>query len=125
MARPPKARRGPRPEQGAHLLALRQKAGLTQIELAEIVGVTQAAIAVWEWSDAPPRSKDLGSLANALGVTVQDLVLQEGTVASRKPGRVGEVQRLFDEIRQLPRRQQRKIIETVVALVDSYKRKSA
>jgi hypothetical protein len=35
------------------------------------------------------------------------------------------VQRTFDEVRKLPRKQQRKIIETVQALVEQYKRKAS
>jgi hypothetical protein len=38
---------------------------------------------------------------------------------------VGEVQRTFDEVRRLPRKQQRKVIEMVQALVEQYKRKAS
>src|SRR5262245_14262399 len=72
VSRRPRADRGPRPKQGAHLLALRKKAGLTQIELASAVGVPQATIAFWEWTDKPPRSDVLPKMAKALSVTVED-----------------------------------------------------
>jgi transcriptional regulator with XRE-family HTH domain len=125
MARPPKAKRGQRPKQGAHLLSLRQKAGLTQIELAKTIGVDQTTITLWEWSDSPPRSKDLPTLAHALGVRVEELIYRKDAPPSKQAQPVGEMQRLFEAVKKLPRRQQKKILETVEALVEQYNRKSA
>jgi len=126
VARKPTKDRGPRPKQGAHLLSLRQKAGLTQVELAKAIGVQQTTIVLWEWSESPPRSKDLPGLAQALGVQVGDLIAGKSTapLASRS-GPVGQVQRVFEEVRGLPRKQQRKILEMVIALLEQYKRRSA
>lgn len=109
------------------MLALRKQAGLTQVELAEAVGVTQGAITFWEWSEHPPRSKELPVLAQALGVEVPDLIASEEPerVLAKRSGPVGELQKVFEEVRKLPRRQQRKIIEIVSAMVEQHKRKSA
>lgn len=64
-------------------------------------------------------------MAKALGVRVEE-ILGDGPInAVRQPRPAGEVQRTFDEVRKLPRKQQRKIIETVQALVDQYKRKAS
>lgn len=117
----------PRPKQGAHLLALRKRAGLTQVELAAAAGVPQTTIALWERSDIPPRSDALPKLAKALGVKLEHLLADtnaEEPLANR-PGPVGEVQRAFEEVRKLPRNQQRKVIDTVIALVEQYKRRTA
>lgn len=126
MPRKTKDTKGPRPKQGKHLLALRKAAGLTQVELVSYLHVPQGTITLWEWSDKPPRSEVLPRMAKALGVSIDDLILH-GTrkVLAKKPGPVGEVQRVFEEVRQLPRRQQRKIIETVEALLEQYKRKAS
>jgi transcriptional regulator with XRE-family HTH domain len=122
VARKPKTGRA-RPAQGSRLLALRRAAGLTQIDLAEALGVAQANIAQWEWSDKPPRAELLLELANILGVTTEELL--SGTSTKRKAGApVGEVQRAFEEVRKLPRKQQKKIIETVNALVNEYHRQA-
>ena len=93
VARQPKPSKGPRPQQGARLLALRKASGLTQIELAKALDVPQANIAFWEWSDKPPRSDLLSKMAKAFGVKLEDLLLSsERPSAKRRAHR--RVQRL-------------------------------
>jgi transcriptional regulator with XRE-family HTH domain len=126
VPRNPKPSKGPRPRQGAHLLALRKAAGLTQIELAKFLDIPQANIAFWEWSDKPPRSDLLPKMAKALAVSVEDLLVttRSDAALAKRPGPVGEVQRAFEEVRSLPRKQQRKVVEFVFAFVNEYKRKA-
>ena len=57
------------------LAALRKDAGLSQYEFANYVGVRQANIAFWDRSEKPPRSNVLPKMAQALGVTVEDLLM--------------------------------------------------
>jgi transcriptional regulator with XRE-family HTH domain len=92
------------------------------MELARLIGESQANVAYWEKSSKPPRSDVLPKMARVLGVRVEDL-LGVGTPA-RTPSRpaVGKVQRVFDEVRRLPRRQQDKVVEVVAALLEQYKR---
>jgi len=115
----------PRPKQAAHLLDLRKKAGLTQHELARAIGVPQTTIAGWEWSASPPRAEVLPRLAKTLGVRVEDvLTVQPPRTIAQRPGPVGEVQQAFERVRSLPRTQQKKIVETVHALIDRYEKSS-
>jgi transcriptional regulator with XRE-family HTH domain len=125
VARKPKPGKT-RPKQGALLYALRRAAGLTQVDLAKFVGVPQGTITLWEWSDKPPRSDVLPKMARALSVSV-DALLADGAVPkpSKKLEPVGEVQKAFDEVRRLPRKQQRKVVEMVTAFVEMYKRKAS
>lgn len=113
-----------RPAQGARLADLRKSAGLTQTELARILGEPQPNIAFWEQSPKPPRSDVLPKMANALGVSVEHL-LGISPISSRKPGPVGKTQRVFEEVAKLPRSQQDKILVLVEALVDQFKRKAS
>jgi transcriptional regulator with XRE-family HTH domain len=113
-----------RPAQGARLTELRKAAGLTQVELAHLVGENQQNIAFWERSDKPPRSDVLPKMARVLGVTVEHL-LGISPIAERRPGPVGKTQKIFEEVARLPRSQQDKIVEIVAALVDQYRRKAS
>jgi transcriptional regulator with XRE-family HTH domain len=110
----------PRPAQGAHLAALRKAVGLSQTELAKLVGERQQNIAFWEQSDKPPRSDVLPKLASVFGVRVEQL-LNPATPPSRRSGPVSRMQKVFTEVGKLPRRQQDKIVELLSALVDQYK----
>lgn len=116
----------PRPRQGARLAALRRTAGLTQTELAELVGETQRNIAYWEQADKPPRSDVVPRLATVLGVSVETLLTADGELAPDRPrAPVGRARRAFEKVAQLPRRQQDKIIEIVEAFVAQHDRKAS
>lgn len=126
VARKPRASKGPRPAQGARLLKFRKAAGLTQTELADFLKVSHANIAFWEWSEKPPRSDLLPLYAKALGVELSDLIIGAKLPAkSKTSGPVGEIQKTFEQVKQLPRSQQRKVLEMVQALVEQYKRKAS
>lgn len=113
----------PRPKLGAHLAALRVNAGLSQEELAQRTGVLQQTIAFWEQSDKPPRSEVLQYLADALGVTVETLLSENGgaVAAKKKGGPDGKLRRIFEDASRLPRRQQEKIGEFLSAFINQYR----
>jgi len=96
-------------------------AGLSQTELARLIGESQQNIAFWEQSDKPPRSDILIPMAKTLGVTVEALLTDQKTTR-KAGGPVGKVKKIFDEVSKLPRRQQDKIVEFVSALVNQYKK---
>lgn len=54
---------------GEVLLALRQKAGLSQTALAEKAGTSQKAISFWEEGKREPSFSNIQKLCQALGVT--------------------------------------------------------
>lgn len=53
---------------------VREIAGLTQIQLAEAVGISQSAIALWEAGRTMPRADKLSQLAKVLNCTVDELL---------------------------------------------------
>lgn len=121
---PPMARKlsKHRPSQGARLVALRKAAGLSQVELARLIGETQQNVAYWEQSERPPRSDALPKLAEVLGVKIEDILGEGQLPARRRHGPVGKVQRLFDEVARLPRGQQEKVVQFVDALLAQFRR---
>lgn len=51
----------------------REKAGMTQRELAKALGIWPSAISMWETGDRLPRSDKLPELAKILGCSIDDL----------------------------------------------------
>lgn len=59
---------------GKRIQALRKEQGLTQKQLAELVGVTPQAVSKWETDESCPDISILSSLANVLGVSTDELL---------------------------------------------------
>ena len=126
--KPPRAKT--RPMQGERLRDLRKAAGLSQADLAKAIGERQEAVSFWERSAKPPRSDVLAKMATVLGVTVEDILGIRTAEAKQQPlgsapGPTSEIQKVFEQVRKLPRRQQRKVLEMVTAFVDMYTRKAS
>ncbi len=69
-------------EFGDKLRSLRTKAGLTQLDIAEKLDVSAAAIGAWENGRAKPRLTKLGQLAELLGTSAADLMGEDTTEAA-------------------------------------------
>lgn len=116
-------RKKDRPVLGKQLAELRQAAGLTQMQLAEKVGVHHSNIAFWELSGTPPRGEVLPKMAHALGVSV-DALLGVTPPKPKRQAAKGRLQLVFETASKLPRRQQQKIVEVVEALVAQHAKAS-
>jgi len=53
---------------------IRKERGMTQAQLAKMVGVDQSAVAQWEAEKSGPHRNKLSKLAQALECTVDDLL---------------------------------------------------
>jgi transcriptional regulator with XRE-family HTH domain len=99
------------------LHAARETAGLSQQQLADKLGMTQAAYAWWERNPVALRPDQLQKLSAALNVSVEELM---GVAASKRRGSgpVGKLRQVFEKASQLPRHQQNKVAEFVEAFVE-------
>ena len=68
-------------EIGKNLRRLRNRAGLTQQEIADRLDVSRVAIGQWESDKSMPRKGNLEQLADLFGTTVADLMGESGEVA--------------------------------------------
>lgn len=75
---------------GARIAELRKQQGMTQLDLAGKLGVTDKAVSKWERDLSCPDIHSLPVLAEVLGVTVEDLMQgNPGRDAKAKPaGRI-------------------------------------
>lgn len=67
---------------GATIKKLREAKGITQLQLAEIIGVTAKAVSKWETAKGLPDISLVEPLSQALGVSVMELMSGE-TVINR------------------------------------------
>jgi transcriptional regulator with XRE-family HTH domain len=110
------------PPFGRRLAALRRQKGLSQRELAELMRTTQKMVDYYERRAANPALEVVQRAAAALEVSAAHLI-GDGTAPARlnkKAGPTGKVQRIFEDVSRLPRRQQDKIVEFVTAIVRQY-----
>jgi transcriptional regulator with XRE-family HTH domain len=111
--RPPKHQR---PPLGKRIAAFRERAGISQQQLADVLKVNQQMIAYWERRAVTLRPEQLAGLSDALKVSVEELLGKEAPKA-RSSGPTGKARQVFEAVSRLPRRQQQKIVEVVEALV--------
>ena len=62
---------------GRFISQCRKSAGLTQLQLAEKLNITDKAISKWETGKAMPDSSIMLELCSILGITVNDLLSGE------------------------------------------------
>ena len=78
---------------GQRIKECRQKAGLSQEKVAELVGVSRQAVTKWESDQSAPNTDNLFKLAEILGTTVDFLISTDSDTASVAE----QVYRMFKE----------------------------
>ena len=73
-----------------NLVELRQKAGFTQLELAEKINYTDKAVSKWERGEALPDIRVLVKIAEIYNITVDDLVSPHTSKKIRPKMNVGK-----------------------------------
>jgi transcriptional regulator with XRE-family HTH domain len=109
----------PRTALGERLQAARERAGISQKELAERLGTNQQRIAYWERSAIGFRDGDLlTKLTDILGVSADELFgvnAAKSKATAAKPN--GRARQMFEAVSKLPRRQQEKIFDILQPFV--------
>ena len=75
---------------GTMIAELRKQHGMTQLELAEKMGVTDKAVSKWERDLSCPDINSIPDLAEILGVSVEEL-MQVKKEADAPVSKVGEI----------------------------------
>lgn len=97
---------------GKRIKAAREKKGITQEKLAEIVGLSPMHVSVIERGTKPPKLETLVNIANALDVSA-DALLQD-VVKNQTKLQSSEAYAL---ISCLPREEQRRVLAALKAFV--------
>lgn len=64
----------------------REKAGLTQDEAAEKIGVSRVSIWLWETGRGSPLIANLGKMSEAYGIPISELDIEAATQRENKAG---------------------------------------
>jgi transcriptional regulator with XRE-family HTH domain len=107
-------------EMGARIAALRQKAGLSQGQLAQAIGVPHRTISFYEREAGDIPARLVPQMAKALGVSVEE-VLGVPQSAAKKRGPKSQLERQLEAVAELPRAQQQRILDVVQALIAQHK----
>lgn len=113
----PRKKSDERPGFGARLRELRQAAGYTQQELAQEIDVTRRRIAYYEGETEHPPAALLTALAEALGVTTDELL---GATPLRKktPKTDSRLQRRMKQIERMHPKHRRQVLQILDALIE-------
>jgi len=100
---------------GARIAELRKGADITQVQMAELLRVSQQTINSWEVGRRRIPVSALPAIARALAVSIEELIGEEP-----KPGKRGptpKLQQQLERIGQLPKQQQRFVMQMLDGLL--------
>lgn len=110
-------------ELGARIAELRKAQGITQIQAAEVLEVSQQTINSYEVGRRRIPVSALPSLAKMLAISIDEL-LGEETTATKKRGPASTLQRQIDQIGLMPRTKQKFVSEMLDALIQQQQQAS-
>jgi len=100
---------------GQRLAALRRSKDLSQTQLADLLDTTRKMIDYYERRAGNPSLDFIQRAAEALDVSVAELLGSQPKATRGKPGPTPQLQLRFDQIRRLPRKEQ----EFVLRFIDT------
>jgi transcriptional regulator with XRE-family HTH domain len=101
---------------GGRIARLRKQQDITQVQLAELLGITQQTLNSYETGRRRVPVSLLPLLAKRLGVAVEAL-LDDDAKAAAKRGPVPKLQQQMDRITQLPRARQQFVMEVIESVL--------
>ncbi len=101
---------------GAKVAELRKAEGITQVQMAELLGVSQQTINSYEVGRRRIPVSSLPVLARTLGVSMEELIGAPPATA-RKRGPTPKLQQQIERIQRLPKAQQRFVMQTLEMLL--------
>jgi transcriptional regulator with XRE-family HTH domain len=99
----------------ARIAQLRKQQGITQVQLAETLGLSQQTITAYEAGRRRIQVSTLPLIAQALGVSVEALVAEAPKPKKRGPAL--KLQQQLERLQALPKAKQRLVIETLDSLL--------
>lgn len=102
---------------GQRVARLRKERGITQVELAEVLGVSQPNISEYERGGLSLRWDQVATLSRVLRVSADELVGLKGESSPRRGPRDSRLARMLREVEGLPRRDREALLRTIDAFL--------
>ena len=104
---------------------LRKQAGLTQVELADKIGVSKSQFIRYESKNVQPPANIINKLADALATSVDFLISGDKNEKAKASLKNTELIQRFKEVDSLPEDEQSVLIKIISAYVRDYRAKQA
>jgi len=104
-------------ELGNRISILRKDAGLTQVQLAQALNVSQQAVQSWEAGRRRIQISILPTVAKILSVSLEGLLGEETLMSPRKRGPASRLEQQIQVISQLPKSKQKFVSEMLDAVI--------
>ena len=105
--------------------SLRKQADLTQVELANKIGVSKSQFIRYESKNVQPPANIINKLADALGTSVDFLISGDKNEKAKASLKNAELIQRFKEVDSLPEDEQGVLIKIISAYVRDYRAKQA
>jgi|688.fasta_scaffold236833_2 transcriptional regulator with XRE-family HTH domain len=102
---------------GSRIAQLRKLSHITQVQLAQTLGVSQPSVNAYETGQRRVPVSMLPTLARTLGVSVEELIGTPQSAAARKRGPAPKIQQHLERISALPKPRQRAVMDVLEALL--------
>ncbi len=105
---------------GSRVRELRRRKGISQVELAEKLGVTQRGISYYENETDNPSMEVVEKIAAALGVPKRLLIDYNDTPLEEEPKAIRTLQQRLKVVSKLPAEGQKYLVETIDMLAEKH-----
>ena len=102
---------------GQRIAQFRKARGLTQQQLAEILGIAQQTVAHYEGGRLRIAVALLPALTKTLEITVEELLEEAPKAAKSKRGPASTLEKQIEQISQLPRAKQKFVMEMLDTVI--------
>ncbi len=102
---------------GKRISEARKAQGLTQVQLAEVLGISQQTMAHYEGGVLRIAVATLAVLAKTLTIPVEELIGEAAASTKNKRGPVSKLQLQIEQIGLMPRSKQKFITEMLDAMI--------
>lgn len=104
-------------ELGKRITRLRKENHITQVQLAETLGLSQSAMTAYELGQRRVPASMLPTLAEIFKVPVDELLGKPASARTGKRGPASKLQQHMERISQLPKPRQRVVMEVLESML--------